>query len=100
MGAHRNAGFQNPASPAGGTGFSRRLHHRPKLPVAPADADVLIRNGRVLDGSGRSAFPADVAVRNGRIVANGELVHLRATRTHLKPTYPGAASVSIRRSRP
>lgn len=50
-------------------------------PAAPADADLLIRNGRVLDGSGRSAFPADVAVRNGRIVAIGQLAHLRATRT-------------------
>ena len=56
----------------------------PTLLVTPTDADLLIRNGRVLDGSGRPAFPADIAIRNGRILAiasAGNLAHLRATRT-------------------
>jgi N-acyl-D-amino-acid deacylase len=35
--------------------------------------DLLIKNGRVLDGSGNPWFPADVAVLNGRIAAVGKL---------------------------
>ena len=35
--------------------------------------DVLIRQGRVIDGTGNPAFRADVAVRNGRITAIGRL---------------------------
>jgi len=30
--------------------------------------DILIRNGRIIDGSGQPSYPADVAVRNGKIV--------------------------------
>ena len=36
-------------------------------------ADLLIRNGRVLDGTGNAWFYADVAVRAGRIQAVGRL---------------------------
>ena len=42
--------------------------------------DVLIRNGRVLDGTGNPWFPADVAVQNGRIVAVGSLAGAQAAR--------------------
>jgi N-acyl-D-amino-acid deacylase len=35
--------------------------------------DLLIRNGRVIDGSGRPAFNADVAVAGGKIVELGRL---------------------------
>jgi N-acyl-D-amino-acid deacylase len=35
--------------------------------------DLLIRNGRIIDGSGMPAFHGDVAVRNGKIVAIGKL---------------------------
>lgn len=45
--------------------------------VAPADAsaefDLVIRNGRVLDGAGNPWIAADVAVRDGRIVMLGHV---------------------------
>ena len=51
----------------------------------PADrgttADILIRNGRIIDGTGNSWFVADIAVRDGRIAAIGKLDHVSATRT-------------------
>ena len=34
--------------------------------------DLIIKNGRVVDGSGEPAFQADVAVKNGRIVGVGK----------------------------
>src|SRR4029453_5630866 len=42
--------------------------------------DLLIRNGRVLDGTGNPWFPADVAVRDGRVAAIGILKDATATR--------------------
>jgi N-acyl-D-amino-acid deacylase len=42
--------------------------------------DLLIRNGRVLDGTGNPWFPADIAVRGGRIVAVGSLAGAQAAR--------------------
>ena len=45
------------------------------LPISPlaAQYDVLIRGGRVLDGSGNPWRRADVAITDGRIVAVGDL---------------------------
>ena len=43
--------------------------------------DLLIRNARVLDGTGNPWFPADVAVLGGRIAAVGALSNAQATRT-------------------
>jgi N-acyl-D-amino-acid deacylase len=40
----------------------------------------LIKNGRVMDGSGNPWLPADVAVLNGRIAAIGKLPNAQATR--------------------
>ena len=43
--------------------------------------DVLIRNGRVLDGSGRPGVMADVAIRGDRIAAVGKRPGASAKRT-------------------
>ncbi len=43
-------------------------------PAQPASSfDVLIRNGRVMDGSGNPWLRADIGIRDGRIVAVGRL---------------------------
>src|SRR5687767_1121135 len=42
--------------------------------------DLVIRNGRVLDGTGNPWFPADIGVRGGRIVTIGSLPNATATR--------------------
>jgi N-acyl-D-amino-acid deacylase len=49
--------------------------------AAPAQEhfDVLIRNGRILDGSGNPWYPADVGIRGDRIVALGRLEGAAAT---------------------
>jgi N-acyl-D-amino-acid deacylase len=46
----------------------------------PAPYDLLIKNGRVLDGTGNPWFPADIAVRGGRIVGVGTLRDAQAAR--------------------
>jgi N-acyl-D-amino-acid deacylase len=48
---------------------------------APAPFDILIANGRVLDGSGNPWIGADIGIRNGRIVAMGQLLGGSARRT-------------------
>jgi N-acyl-D-amino-acid deacylase len=47
---------------------------------SPAIFDVIIRNGEVIDGTGRKRFRADVAIRNGRIVKIGALHNTTAHR--------------------
>ena len=47
---------------------------------AAADYDVIIRNGRVIDGSGRPGFNADVAIKGDRITYVGNLRRAKATR--------------------
>ena len=42
--------------------------------------DMLIRGGRVLDGTGNPWFKADIGIRDGRIVAVGHLEGARADR--------------------
>lgn len=51
--------------------------------AAPASAqsfDLLIRNGRVLDGTGNPWYAADIGVADGRIVSVGQLPNATATR--------------------
>ncbi len=45
------------------------------------DVDLLIRNGRVLDGTGNPDFRADIAIRGDTILALGKLGDMRARRT-------------------
>jgi N-acyl-D-amino-acid deacylase len=42
--------------------------------------DLLIRNGRVMDGTGNPWFPADIGIQNGRIAAIGKLGSAQAAR--------------------
>ena len=42
--------------------------------------DLLIKNGRVMDGTGNPWFPADVAIKDGRIAAIGQLRDAQADR--------------------
>ena len=46
----------------------------------PAPYDVLIRNGRVLDGSGNPWIATDIGIRGGRIVDMGRLGNPSASR--------------------
>src|SRR5262245_1105108 len=41
--------------------------------AAPPGYDIIIRDGRVVDGSGRQAFNADVAIKGDRIARIGNL---------------------------
>ncbi len=47
---------------------------------SPASYDVLIRNGRVLDGSGNPWIATDIGIRGGRIVDMGRLGNAAASR--------------------
>jgi N-acyl-D-aspartate/D-glutamate deacylase len=53
-----------------GSGYSQR-----------ADFDILIRNGRVVDGTGNPSFVGDVGLRDGKIAAIGRLANRTAART-------------------
>ena len=68
---HTPRGVRWPASSRSSPCWRMRASSRPQ---APATAyDVVIRNGRVLDGDGTPWFRADVGVRGDRIVAVGDL---------------------------
>lgn len=47
---------------------------------AQQTADLIIRNGRILDGTGNSWFRADIAVKDGKILKTGKLDGLTASR--------------------
>src|SRR5204863_2242930 len=48
--------------------------------AAPAPYDLIIRNGRVADGTGRAAFRSDVAIAGDRIIEMGDLRNVPAKR--------------------
>ncbi len=48
--------------------------------LSAQQADVLIKNGKILDGTGNSWFYGDLAVRNGKIIAIGKLSAWTATK--------------------
>ena len=50
------------------------------LPAQEPVFDVLIRGGRIVDGTGNPWFVGDVAIRGERIVAVGRLAGAKATR--------------------
>ena len=41
-------------------------------------ADILIRNGKIMDGTGNSWFYGDIAIRAGKIIGIGHLQHYTA----------------------
>ena len=47
---------------------------------AAPEYDIIIRHGRVVDGSGRAGLNADVAIKNDRIARIGDLRNAKATR--------------------
>ena len=51
-----------------------------RLSMGAAQYDVLIRNGRIVDGSGAPAAHGDVGIRDGKIVAIGRLDRNEASR--------------------
>ena len=51
------------------------------LKLFAQEADVLIINGKVLDGTGNSWFYADLAVKDGRIIKIGTVKNWHSTRT-------------------
>ena len=49
--------------------------------VTAQQYDILIRNGKIIDGTGNSWFYADVAVKDGKIISIGKLLNATATKT-------------------
>src|SRR5215471_13168208 len=47
----------------------------------PRNFDILIRNGKIIDGAGNSLYFGDVAVKGGKIVAVGRQLNFAATKT-------------------
>lgn len=48
---------------------------------AQTDCDILIRNGRIIDGTGNNWYYGDIAVKNGKVLATGRQLRYSATRT-------------------
>jgi N-acyl-D-amino-acid deacylase len=49
--------------------------------TAQTQADLVIKNGRIIDGTGNSWYRADIAIRNGRITTIGKNLQIAADRT-------------------
>lgn len=48
---------------------------------AQTQVDILIKNGRILDGTGNSWYYGDVAIKNGKILKIGKLENITAAKT-------------------
>jgi N-acyl-D-amino-acid deacylase len=44
-------------------------------------ADILIKNGKIVDGTGNAWFLGDIAIKDGKILAKGHLDSWTATKT-------------------
>lgn len=51
------------------------------LPAHAQESDILIKNGKILDGTGNSWYYADIAVQHGKIAAIGKLNNWTAAKT-------------------
>jgi N-acyl-D-amino-acid deacylase len=51
------------------------------LLLTAQQADILIKNGKILDGTGNSWFYGDIAIQKGKIVGVGNLLGWKANRT-------------------
>jgi N-acyl-D-amino-acid deacylase len=47
----------------------------------PRNCDILIRNGKIIDGTGNNWIYGDVAIKDGRIVAVGRQINFAASKT-------------------
>jgi N-acyl-D-amino-acid deacylase len=47
---------------------------------AQTTADILIKNGRILDGTGNSWYKGDIAVKDGKILKTGSLLNIQAAK--------------------
>ena len=51
------------------------------LIASSQDCDILIKNGKIIDGTGNSWYYADMAVKNGKILTIGPSLNYKATKT-------------------
>jgi N-acyl-D-amino-acid deacylase len=68
----------------------------PSLCYAQPKADILIKNGKIIDGTGNSWFYGDVAIWKGKIMAIGNLGKIRAKKVidaHSQVVAPGFIDV-------
>src|SRR5687768_5109897 len=52
-----------------------------KIVSAQQQADIVIRNGRIVDGTGNSWMYGDISVKDGKIAAIGKLSNVTAVKT-------------------
>ncbi len=52
----------------------------PLVAVCQDNADIIIRNGKIIDGTGNSWYYGDLAVSNGRIIKIGKITGIKGTK--------------------